>query len=68
MIQQEVEQLQAQARAARWGAKLNYVRSLKYARGGKTCPACEAKQKMIEQQACGGKAKKAKKRYFGGWL
>ena len=68
MIQQEVEQLQSQARAARWGAKLNYVRSLKYARGGKTCPACEAKQKMIEQQACGGKAKKAKKRYFGGWL
>ena len=68
MIQQEVEQLQSQARAAKWGAKLNYVRSLKYARGGKTCPACEAKQKMIEQQACGGKAKKAKKRYFGGWL
>ena len=43
---------------------IKYVidRSLKFAKGGKTCPAC---QKKVEEKACGGKAKK---RYFGGWL
>jgi hypothetical protein len=69
MIKQEVESLQTQARAARWGAKLGYIRSLKYAQGGKACPACEKGAPIkVEEKACGGKAKKAKKRYFGGWL
>lgn len=64
MIQQVAQQLQGQAQAAKWGAKLSYIRSLKYAKGGKACPDCEAKKK-VEEKACGGKAKK---RYFGGWL
>ena len=63
MIQQIVEQMQGQATAAKWGAKLGYIKSLKYAKGGKTCPACE---KQVEMKACGGK--KAKKRYFGGLI
>ena len=69
MIQQEVKQLQTQARAAKWGTKLGYIKSLKYAKGGKTCPTCEQGAPIkVEEKACGGKAKKAKKRYFGGWL
>jgi hypothetical protein len=40
---------------------LDYIKSLKFAKGGKTCPVCE---KKVEMKACGGK--KAKKRYFGG--
>ena len=63
MIQQVVQQMQGQATAAKWGAKLGYIKSLKYAKGGKTCPACEQK---VEMKKCGGK--KAKKRYFGGYL
>ena len=70
MIQQVVQQMQGQATAAKWGAKLGYIRSLKFANGGKACPACQAGAPMqkVEEKACGGKAKKAKKRYFGGWL
>lgn len=68
MIQQVAQKMQGQATAAKWGAKLGYIRSLKYAHGGKTCPACQTAEKgdKIEKKACGGK--KAKKRYFGGWL
>ena len=61
IIEQVVKELQGQATAAKWGAKLGYIKNLKYAKGGKTCPACE---KKVEMKACGGK--KAKKRYFGG--
>lgn len=69
LIQQVVKQMQGQATSAKWGSKLNYIRSLKYAKGGKTCPACEKEAPIkVEEKACGGKAKKAKKRYFGGWL
>lgn len=73
MIQQVAKQMQGQATAAKWGAKLSYIRSLKYANGGKACPTCQAGApikpvKKVEEKACGGKAKKAKKRYFGGWL
>lgn len=69
MIQQVVQQMQGQATAAKWGAKLNYIRSLKYAKGGKACPACEKGAPIkVEEKACGGKAKKTRKRYFGGWL
>ena len=63
MIQQVVQQMQGQATSAKWGAKLRYIQSLKYAKGGKTCPECE--KKKIEEKKCGGKAKK---RYFGGIL
>lgn len=63
MIQQVVQQMKGQATSAKWGSKLAYIKSLKYAKGGKACPACE-KAKQVEMKACGGK--KAKKRYFGG--
>ena len=63
IMEQVVKELQGQATAAKWGAKLGYIRSLKYAKGGKTCPACE---KKVEMKACGGK--KAKKRYLGGLI
>ena len=63
MIQEVAKQMQGQATAAKWGAKLGYIKSLKYAKGGKTCPACEQK---VEMKKCGGK--KAKKKYFGGIL
>ena len=36
---------------------------MKFAKGGKTCPACE---KKVEMKACGGK--KAKKHQVGGFL
>lgn len=69
MIQAVVQQMKGQATSAKWGSKLSYIRSLKYAQGGKTCPACEKGDPIkVEEKACGGKAKKAKKRYFGGWL
>lgn len=68
-IRQVMQQMQGQAISAKWGSKLGYIRSLKYAKGGKTCPACEKGAPIkVEEKACGGKAKKAKKRYFGGWL
>lgn len=68
-IKQAIQQMQGQATTAKWGAKLGYIRSLKYAQGGKTCPTCEKGAPLkVEEKACGGKAKKAKKRYFGGWL
>ena len=69
LIQEVAKQMQGQATTAKWGAKLGYIRSLKYAQGGKACPACEQGAPIkVEEKACGGKAKKAKKRYFGGWL
>lgn len=68
-IKQAIKQMQGQATSAKWGSKLGYIRSLKYAQGGKACPACEKGAPIkVEEKACGGKAKKAKKRYFGGWL
>lgn len=63
MIQQVAQQIQGQATTAKWGAKLGYIRSLKFAKGGKTCPACE---KKVEMKACGGK--KAPRKDGGGWL
>ena len=39
---------------AKWGSKLEYIKNLKYAKGGKTCPSC----KKVEEKACGGKTKK----------
>ena len=40
MIQQVIKQMQGQATSAKWGSKLQYIKSIKYAKGGKTCPAC----------------------------
>ena len=77
MIQQVAQQMQGQATAAKWGTKLGYIKSLKFANGGKTCPACQKgatikkektftqPNKKVEEKGCGGKTKK---RYFGGWL
>ena len=71
-IKQAIQQMKGQATSAKWGSKLGYIRSLKYAQGGKTCPTCQTGAPVkVEEKACGGKAKKAKKvkkRYFGGWL
>ena len=53
LMEQVVKELQGQATSAKWGAKLGYIKSLKYSKGGKTCPACEAKK--VEMKACGGK-------------
>lgn len=63
IMEQVIKELQGQATAAKWGAKLEYIKSLKYAKGGKTCPACE---KKVEMKACGGK--KAPKKQEGGWM
>lgn len=64
---QRMMELLAQAskmmKSAKWGSKLEYIRSLKFAKGGKSCPVCE---QQVEMKKCGGK--KAKKRYFGGYL
>lgn len=64
IMEQVVKELQGQATSAKWGSKLNYIRSLKFAKGGKACPECEKGAPIVEKKACGGK--KAKKRYFGG--
>lgn len=64
MIQEVAKQMQGQATAAKWGSKLSYIKSLKFAKGGKACPTCEKEASIVEKKACGGK--KAKKRYFGG--
>lgn len=42
MIQTVAQKLQGQATMNKWGSKLQYIRSLKFAKGGKTCPACMA--------------------------
>lgn len=78
IMEQVVKELQGKATSAKWGAKLGYIRSLKYAKGGKTCPACKnggmpetadkayiKATKKVEEKACGGKAKK---KYFGGLI
>ena len=59
-----LEQASKLLKSAKWGSKLEYLRSLKFAKGGKSCPVCE--QQKVEMKKCGGK--KAKKHYFGGWL
>jgi hypothetical protein len=74
MIQQVMEQVKGQAVSAKWGSKLKYIKSLKYAKGGKTCPSCQnggksletpsinkslkKPIKKVEEKACGGKTKK----------
>lgn len=46
MIQQVVQKMKT---SAKWGAKLQYIKSLKYAKGGKTCPACMQKGGSTER-------------------
>lgn len=70
MIQQVMEQMKGQATIAKWGSKLEYIKSLKYAKGGKTCFSCQnggkpletppikKPIKKVEEKACGGKTKK----------
>ena len=43
MIQQVAQKMTT---SAKWGAKLSYIRSLKYAHGGKTCPSCDEGTKV----------------------
>lgn len=72
MIQKVAQKMQGQVTAAKWGSKLEYIKRLKYAKGGKTCPECEKAEiekstkkpvKKVDEKACGGKARK---HYFGG--
>lgn len=41
-----IKQLLNSTVSAKWGSKLQYIRSLKFAKGGKTCPACEGGNKV----------------------
>lgn len=41
LIQAELQQVQGKTAYAKWGSKLGYIRSLKQAKGGKACAACE---------------------------
>lgn len=57
MIQAVVQQMKGQAVSAKWGSKLAYIRSLKYAKGGKSCAPCKKRStKKVEEKACGGKS------------
>ena len=70
MIQQVMEQMKGQTQVAKMGSKLEYIKSLKYAKGGKTCISCQnggkslktspvkKSIKKVEEKACGGKTKK----------
>ena len=72
MIQQVAQQMQGQATAAKYGAKLNYLQSLKCGgktkakkkeKGGKVCPECEASQNkkaLITKHQYGGN-------FYRGW-
>ena len=83
MIQQAATKLQGQATVAKLGTKLQYIRSLKFAKGGKAkkccMNACGKSIKKLKDKKSKRSSKtdlvssekcggKAKKRYFGGWL
>lgn len=57
-----LEQASKLLQSAKWGSKLEYIRSLKFGKGGKSCPVCD--QQKVEMKKCGGK--KAKKHQTGG--
>ena len=40
---EEQAKAQSQVTSSKWGSKLQYIKSLKFAKGGKTCPACMSK-------------------------
>ena len=68
LMEQVIKQMQGQATAAKWGAKLNYLQSLKCGgktkakkkeQGGKVCPECEkqlkqTKKSLITKHQAGG--------------
>lgn len=66
LMEQVIKQMQGQATAAKYGAKLNYLQSLKCGgksmkkkeQGGKVCPACEqgkqVKKPIITKHQSGG--------------
>lgn len=58
LVQLGQQQAQQQATKAQFGAKLEYLRRLKYGKGGKACPSCNKKE--VERKGY------VKKRYFGG--
>lgn len=43
---EEQAKAQSQATMNKWGSKLQYIKSLKFAKGGKTCPVCEGGNKV----------------------
>lgn len=64
IMEQVIKEIQGQAVAAKYGAKLSYLQSLKCGgktkakkkeKGGRVCPECE-KGMQIEMKACGGKS------------
>lgn len=69
MIQIAVQKLKGQATAAKWGTKLQYIKSLKFAKGGKTCPECmkeddntvKVTKKSLVKKKCGGITPEKKK-------
>lgn len=65
LMEQVIKQMQGQARAAKYGAKLDYLQSLKCGgkakkkeQGGKVCPACEqakqTKKPLVTKHQYGG--------------
>lgn len=65
LMEQVIKQMQGQARAAKYGAKLDYLQSLKCGgkakkkeQGGKVCPTCEqgkpVKKSIITKHQAGG--------------
>lgn len=63
LMEQVIKQMQGQATAAKFGAKLNYLQSLKCGgksmkkkeQGGKVCPECEqAKKPIVRKHQAGG--------------
>ena len=71
MIQQVAQQMQGQATAAKYGAKLNYLQSLKCGgkakakkkeQGGKVCPDCEKQgsKSLVSKHQYGGN-------FYRGW-
>lgn len=79
LMEQVVKELQGQAVAAKYGAKLNYLQSLKCGgkakkkeQGGKVCPACEqakqAKKSLISKHQQGSAINYNKAiNYYRGW-
>lgn len=55
LMEQVIKQMQGQATSAKWGSKVNYIKSLKVAKGGKACSECEKEASIVEKKACGGK-------------
>lgn len=66
LVQLGQQQTQQQATKAKFGAKLEYLRRLKYGKGGKACPSCDKKKVENKVENKVGKKGYVKKHYFGG--